>query len=290
MLRVSPAGLVRSSRRVVWTLECKMSFGHLPFDSQQCGLMIAPYSASSGHIVLSGALGGLQLADITSVEWRISEPSTHALMKTHDGFTSADAILDPVTGAPAPVAPVTYAYVALNMRLDRLRGYYVQNIIVPCFVFNCIGFSGFFMPRVIAPARVAISVIAVLIMGTLRSGVFAALPRISYRIWLADLLFLSLLFSVVNVLAYGCVCVFLEARATVVTKRCPVRVFPIGSTKSNGRPSSSSSSAGRSGSRGCGGRSSGAARSSSCGPSTRWSHAPREDVSRQDCSSPPLKE
>ena len=46
-------------------------------------------------------------------------------------------------------------------------------------------------------------VIPVLIMGTLRNGVFAALPRISYHIWLTDLLFLSLLFSTASVIQVG---------------------------------------------------------------------------------------
>merc|ERR1712185_885848 len=169
-----------------------MSFGHLPFDEQVCGLWVASYSQTAAHVALAGDLGGISLAEVTSVEWEVAQPDAVQAVRRiarHGG---------------------DFSYVDLTFRLRRLRAYYVINVLVPGLTFTLISWTGFFIHYSVAPARVAIAVIPVLILTTLRNGVFAALPRVSYRIWLTDLLFLSLLFSTAAVIHYGIISALCE--------------------------------------------------------------------------------
>ena len=55
-MKVSPAGAVRLSRRVVVDLECPMKFGRLPFDRQDCGLWAASYSMTNDELTMTGAV------------------------------------------------------------------------------------------------------------------------------------------------------------------------------------------------------------------------------------------
>ena len=51
----------------------------------------------------------------------------------------------------------------LTLELERLTAYYGLNVIIPCFVFVVLSYGGFYVNRGVAPARIAISVIPVLI-------------------------------------------------------------------------------------------------------------------------------
>ena len=86
-------------------------------------------------------------------------------------------------------------------------------------------YCGYFINRGVAPARVAISVLPVLIITTLRNGIFGQLPRISYAIWLTDMLFVSLVFANVSVLQFAVVCWLLE-RLDAAKGRLAVRPTP----------------------------------------------------------------
>merc|ERR1719198_2876648 len=71
-------------------------------------------------------------------------------------------------------------------------------------------YSGYYISPQVAPARVGISVFPVLTLLFLRNGIYAGLPRISYRIWLGDLLFVSLLFCAISVIHFGVLSELLE--------------------------------------------------------------------------------
>ncbi|EGB09277.1 hypothetical protein AURANDRAFT_25267, partial [Aureococcus anophagefferens] len=70
--------------------------------------------------------------------------------------------------------------VTLQVEVYRRSAYYVSTVMIPCVLFLFIQYAGFFVDRHVAPARVAISVVPVLIMLTLSSDVFEKIQRVSY--------------------------------------------------------------------------------------------------------------
>ncbi|KAH8058034.1 extracellular ligand-gated ion channel [Aureococcus anophagefferens] len=89
------------------------------------------------------------------------------------------------------------------------------EIVLPAIFFVIISYVGFFINASVAPARVAITVIPVLIMRTLLSQVSAKLQIISYLTCLSKFLLYCQFLTVFAVLEYGFVqiCLLHESRA-----------------------------------------------------------------------------
>ena len=93
--------------------------------------------------------------------------------------------------------------------------YYLQNTILPLMALLLVSYSGFFIDRSSAPARVAAAVIPVLSCLTLQNGLYATVPRISYHSLLTDFCFGTLLFLCLNPVQYAfvSVCIIREGIA-----------------------------------------------------------------------------
>jgi len=93
----------------------------------------------------------------------------------------------------------------LDVVLKRSSGYYIMNDVLYGFLFVAMSFTGFFVARTNAPARVALSLLPVLTMLNHIRGVQSQLPRVSEMTWLSTFLLISLVYNVLAVLEYGLV-------------------------------------------------------------------------------------
>jgi len=93
----------------------------------------------------------------------------------------------------------------LDVILERSAGYHIMNDVLYGVLFVAMSWTGFFVARTNAPARVALSLLPVLTMLNHIRGVQSQLPRISEMTWLSAFLLMSLIYNVVAVLEYGLV-------------------------------------------------------------------------------------
>eukprot|EP00931_Biecheleriopsis_adriatica_P091669 TRINITY_DN65555_c0_g1_i1.p1 TRINITY_DN65555_c0_g1~~TRINITY_DN65555_c0_g1_i1.p1 ORF type:complete len:566 (+),score=87.91 TRINITY_DN65555_c0_g1_i1:34-1698(+) len=192
MMTLSSTGNVYRSQRIHHLFTCKMNFTDLPFDDQTCRLTLASYSKSvdelridpiedKGVEVLEGYHG--------TTQWKLKgvETSKETLY-----FGSGENRKG-------------YDFVYLDISLHRRPSSFMRGVFLVAILFALISWSGLFIDRRVAPARVAISVIPVLIMINLSNSVNQSLPPLNYDTWLTSFLFTMQMFCVMAVFEFGLV-------------------------------------------------------------------------------------
>ena len=106
-----------------------------------------------------------------------------------------------------------YRYVWIYLDLKRRHSAYLLFIFSTCILFSLVAWAGLFINRTIAPARVTIAVIPVLIMLNLQNSVTTMLPPLNYLTWLTSFLFLMTMFSLSVVFEYGLVSFLMHVEA-----------------------------------------------------------------------------
>jgi hypothetical protein len=189
---VYPDGSVYVSVRFKHSFKCVMDFVHMPFDTQTCTIEIMSYTEDASMVELAAKDGfGIVLpeAGASLPAWRVE--------KTDHRFD----LLKYGTGENA----MYWHSLKLDVTLERASGYYIMNDVLYGVLFVAMSWTGFFVSRTIAPARVAMCLLPVLTMLNHIRGVQSQLPRVSEMTWLSAFLLLSLIFNVVAVLEYGLV-------------------------------------------------------------------------------------
>lgn len=196
-LTIYPDGLIFTSQRFYHQFGCLMSFSRLPFDQQTCTIKMGSYSWDVSNInatVFDG--GGVDLPEDYkgTTEFRLS------------GATSeVETLYFHATGVP-----VGYSYVLVHLALARLSDSHMTFVFVTCILFAFASFSGLFINRAVAPARVAIAVIPVLIMLNLENNVISNLPPLNYMTWLTSYLLYMKFFCLSAVFEYGLISYLLQ--------------------------------------------------------------------------------
>jgi len=194
---IYPNGRVFRSQRFFHQFGCLMSFSKLPFDEQVCTIRIGSYSWDTSNInatLFDG--GGVDVpADYKgTTEFQLAGATSEVQVLYFYGTGEA----------------VGYSYVLIHLTLSRLADSYMTFVFVTCILFAFVSFSGLFINRAVAPARVAIAVIPVLIMLNLENNVISNLPPLNYMTWLTSYLLLMKFFCVSAVLEYGLVSYLLQ--------------------------------------------------------------------------------
>jgi len=101
-------------------------------------------------------------------------------------------------GPDAQTTGPSYAVLQVRFEFKRRNGYQIREIFVPAILYLILAYCGFWIDRNVAPARVAISVIPVLITRTLLNSVYATSQLLPYVNVLT--LYLNIL-SYLNILA-----------------------------------------------------------------------------------------
>jgi len=189
---VYPDGSVYVSVRFKHSFKCVMNFVRMPFDSQICTIEILSYTEDASMVELAAKDDiGIVLpeAGVRLPAWTV--------VKTDHRFD----MLQFGTGDSAKL----WHSLKLDVVLERSSGYHIVNDVLYGVLFVAMSWTGFFVARTNAPARVALSLLPVLTMLNHIRGVQAQLPRVSEMTWLGAFLLISLIYNIVAVLEYGVV-------------------------------------------------------------------------------------
>ena len=105
---------------------------------------------------------------------------------------------------------MAYAYLHIRLTLLRLSDSMIWFVVITGVCFTLVTFSGLFISRKLAPARVAMAVIPVLIMLNLETNVRDGLPPLNSSTWLTSLIGFMKAFCLSAVFEYGLVSYLLE--------------------------------------------------------------------------------
>jgi len=191
-LQVSYTGSVYVSARFKHSFKCVMDFSEMPFDRQKCTIDILSYTEDASMVELSAKDDlGIELpeAGVWLPAWKVSETGHRFHVQQYG------------TGENA----MQWHTLKLDFTLERSSGYHIMNDVLYGILFVAMSWTGFFVARTNAPARVALSLLPVLTMLNHIRGVQSHLPRISETTWLSAFLLKSLVYNVAAVLEYGLV-------------------------------------------------------------------------------------
>jgi len=162
----------------------------MPFDKQICTIEILSYTEDASMVELAAKddLGiVLPEAGAWLPAWRVKE-TDHRFHVQQYG-----------TGENA----MQWHTLKLDVILERSAGYHIANDVLYGILFVAMSWTGFFVARTNAPARVALSLLPVLTILNLIRGVQSQLPRVSEMTWLTAFLLMSLIYNVAAVLEFG---------------------------------------------------------------------------------------
>lgn len=192
-----PQGEVFRSQRFVHRFSCPMVFTRLPFDEQICTIKMGSYSFSMKDLNITSYDGGgvaVPSGYDGNEEFLLTQATSQVEVDVYDG-----------TGQE-----VAYAYLHIRLTLLRLSDSMIWFVVVTGICFTLVTYSGLFISRKLAPARVAMAVIPVLIMLNLETNVRDGLPPLNSSTWLTSLIGFMKAFCLSAVFEYGLVSYLLE--------------------------------------------------------------------------------
>lgn len=181
MVKITPDGQVYWSQRLRLTANCKMNFHQLPWDKQRCEVIMGSYS---------------QGADEVNFRWR---PGSLAMDKL-DEQTNSEWIIGEQTQSEVRI-PGLHPKVKVEFSLTRIPDKYEDDI-VEMMIFVFLSYLGSWIQKTAAPARVALSIITVLVATSKTASVAASLPPVAYKVWLVDFEFGCVCFCVMGFVQY----------------------------------------------------------------------------------------
>eukprot|EP00913_Durusdinium_trenchii_P021748 g20434.t1 len=196
-LTISPNGYVYRSERFSHVFGCPMSYSTLPFDKQTCVVRMSSYAYDVSNVAANiFQAGGVDLpADYKgTTEFALRPPYSRVQTEYYGVGANQKG----------------YNFVLLYFELQRMPDSFMMFVFVTCILFTFVSWSGLFINRTVAPARVAIAVIPVLIMLNLetlrfRNNVISNLPPLNYLTWITSYLLLMKFFCLSAVFEYGLV-------------------------------------------------------------------------------------
>jgi len=212
LFEVYPSGEGYVSIRFNHVLSCMMDFTQMPFDTQVCSIGILSYSEDASKVQLAAKDGiGIQLADGGAhiPSWTIHDTATTFHMSQ---YGTGDHILQ-------------WHSMLIDVTIKRLSGYHIMNDVLYGVLFVLMSWTGFFVNRSNAPARVTLSLLPVLTMLNHITGIQRQLPRISDLTWLSIFLLVSLVYNITAVLEYGVVSWLLSVEETRAARLRTLRVL-----------------------------------------------------------------
>eukprot|EP00434_Breviolum_minutum_P041336 symbB.v1.2.036773.t1/scaffold5270.1/size29095/2 len=192
-----PQGQVFRTQRFFHRFVCPMTFTRLPFDHQHCTIKMGSYSFGVKDLnITSYDAGGVALpSDYKgNEEFLVTSATSKVMLEVYDG-----------TGEESG-----YSYLIIQLTLSRLSDCFMWFVVVTGVLFILVTYSGLFIDRKVAPARVAMAVIPVLIMLNLETSVRDSLPPLNTSTWLTGIIFLMKAFCLSAVFEYGVVSYLLQ--------------------------------------------------------------------------------
>mmetsp|Transcript_19697 Transcript_19697/g.64047 ORF Transcript_19697/g.64047 Transcript_19697/m.64047 type:complete len:696 (-) Transcript_19697:120-2207(-) len=187
LLLVYPSGSIWWSRFVLLKVSCPMHFGDMPFDYQDCPIVTAPYSMDGNEVEL---------------RWRDDKPVIVGGEMDMPEWTllGADGYVERLMFGETP-----WYYATAQLNVERQTAYYLFAVIIPVAFFNLLGYSSFWIDRRLAPPRVMLGTIPVLITVSQANMVRSKMPNISYETWIGNYLLGATLINILVMVEYALV-------------------------------------------------------------------------------------
>lgn len=196
-LVIYSTGRIYKTIHQIDTIQCPMDFTRLPFDHHTCGIKLSTYSQNGLEVVLRPKAGDNSMPGWDGSSKNASHKEWDILSRTATQYNQTFGV-------------TPWSYVDLKLGIERKHFFYMITHVLNATAFVLISYTGFYINRAIAPARVAVSVIPVLIMRTLMNSVYSGLPRIGELTWLTNFIMICFFYCIVGVLEYGLVSYFMH--------------------------------------------------------------------------------
>lgn len=185
---LSPEGRVTWSRKAEWTLSCPMDFRWMPFDSQK--IFARMYSWKYGHADLALSFGKPGKEDSIAIKRDRCFPDNAEWAVVSRGSQQSEGGAD---------------YFIIDLRRRSTTAY--MTILLPILLV-IIAWTSFFITRAAVPARIALTIIALLTLINTTNSTTSSLPPLAGSVWLVDVMTYSLVmvfyanveYTMVNVL------------------------------------------------------------------------------------------
>lgn len=118
-----------------------------------------------------------------------------------------------------------YSGVELKLHVERRRAYHLQFSMIPAVLFLLVAYNGFFINREVAPARVTIAVIPILIMRLLLNNIYIQIETVSYQLYLAQFLNIAMYITCFCVFEYSAVQLLLQKEKAASGRRKALQVM-----------------------------------------------------------------
>ena len=173
-LHVHSNGTLYYERSIQATFNCNFGFGRFPVDTHNCPL-------------IAGVKG--EASDVTLAWKDKTVPAGHFLPGTKKGEWEARTItgLDTVTGGVSHAGGASFAKACVG--IYRIGNSSIVMLMLAV-LFVLISYAGFWIPPTIAPARVTLAVVCVLIVSNYYISYLNMIPKTGYSIWILDFMFM----------------------------------------------------------------------------------------------------
>ncbi|XP_076333177.1 glycine receptor subunit alpha-2-like isoform X2 [Tachypleus tridentatus] len=162
LIKVSPEGDILYSMRLTLRLSCHMTFRHYPLDTQQCYVLVGPYSQTTHQVQISW-----QEKDPIRIEQPLQLPEFDV-----SGYSFGSFLRSIDTG--------NFSFLNITFILRRQNGYHLIQTYLPTFMIVMISWVSFWLNVDAVPARVTLGVTTLLTLTTVAAGVRTQLPPVSY--------------------------------------------------------------------------------------------------------------
>ncbi|EGB07679.1 hypothetical protein AURANDRAFT_64803 [Aureococcus anophagefferens] len=204
---ISEMGGVTWRYHLVIRMRCLMRFSRMPFDTQQCAIMVQSLNYDARQVALA------RTSTLSFEQLDNDRPLTNAQWSVESTFCMSRAV-NIVSGG----VPFAFSQLAHVVDIRRRHMYHVNEIFIPAFFFFLVTYCGFWIERTSAPARVSIAVLPVLITHSFINHVYDSLQQLPYYTVLTMYLTALQYFGILAVVEYAAVQHFL-ARERAAAKR-----------------------------------------------------------------------
>jgi hypothetical protein len=197
-ITIKSDGQVTFVREFKAHVSCNLNFARMPWDTQICPINLESFYMHGPDLVLT-LLGDdpIYIENTAKINgWTVSNtragfsPKVLPASLKKQGLGTYHSV-----GAPPPMA-------TFEIEIKRDSKYYIFGNIGPAILFVCCCYLAFWIDRRVAPARVAMCIIPLLIFVNANAAVNNLLPKIDYSVWLQDFMAMSLMFACIPTIQY----------------------------------------------------------------------------------------
>ena len=196
LVYVYQTGLVSLFEVKTIKFACDMDFAKFPFDKQTCFIKYRDFAHAASEIVLNPGIERFGYSDliIFSTSVQKSAGTFHVIKKT----MTEDKVVDNIQ--------TIYGY----LYFERSQSTFWAGTFLVDFLLNIAVWVSFWIPKQVAPARIALIIISFLAFRIVMSSLYAQLPPVTYSVWVIDYMGYSQFFAALALMQYGYLCFYIH--------------------------------------------------------------------------------